>query len=384
MISEEIIFKMFEYFAENFNDKVSKEKDLKDYLNDLSINEIKNRSMLARYIFAEKPKKLKKEEVINLYIEEINNSYKNLLNFLNKNCIEGINYILNNNSYLEIELKRENFELSINTLNIIQEYAIGFINYNKEKRILKIHIPLVISNYLKKNINKKEIVKERNLTNKVFDRVHGYLEAYGALSIDNLYELYQEQYNDVEYDDFIVIIYMKSMLETLNIIEFNNEQYIGIITIEELKSIITEGYKEKEFYKFSDTELIKLKNKNYLKDFKSYQKLKKYLLDNWYFEKLDFEDFKTAIIDDYLYSSQTDEKQALNTLRHNLDKHLDDPDEVIEEVIALIINLKYDYPSWKLKGHKMSKKIITSTKIGRNEPCPCGSGKKYKHCCNIK
>ncbi len=21
------------------------------------------------------------------------------------------------------------------------------------------------------------------------------------------------------------------------------------------------------------------------------------------------------------------------------------------------------------------------SKIGRNEPCPCGSGKKYKHCC---
>ncbi len=23
-------------------------------------------------------------------------------------------------------------------------------------------------------------------------------------------------------------------------------------------------------------------------------------------------------------------------------------------------------------------------KIGRNEPCPCGSGKKYKHCCLAK
>jgi len=23
-------------------------------------------------------------------------------------------------------------------------------------------------------------------------------------------------------------------------------------------------------------------------------------------------------------------------------------------------------------------------KIGRNEPCPCGSGKKYKKCCLIK
>jgi hypothetical protein len=23
-------------------------------------------------------------------------------------------------------------------------------------------------------------------------------------------------------------------------------------------------------------------------------------------------------------------------------------------------------------------------KVGRNDPCPCGSGKKYKHCCERK
>jgi uncharacterized protein YchJ len=27
------------------------------------------------------------------------------------------------------------------------------------------------------------------------------------------------------------------------------------------------------------------------------------------------------------------------------------------------------------------KPISTTPKVGRNEPCPCGSGKKYKHCC---
>jgi preprotein translocase subunit SecA len=26
-------------------------------------------------------------------------------------------------------------------------------------------------------------------------------------------------------------------------------------------------------------------------------------------------------------------------------------------------------------------KQLSSSKIGRNEPCPCGSGKKYKKCC---
>jgi SWIM/SEC-C metal-binding protein len=24
-----------------------------------------------------------------------------------------------------------------------------------------------------------------------------------------------------------------------------------------------------------------------------------------------------------------------------------------------------------------------STKVGRNDPCPCGSGKKFKHCCAV-
>ena len=30
---------------------------------------------------------------------------------------------------------------------------------------------------------------------------------------------------------------------------------------------------------------------------------------------------------------------------------------------------------------KVYVKKAVSQKIGRNEPCPCGSGKKYKNCC---
>ncbi|MDH4367353.1 MAG: SEC-C metal-binding domain-containing protein, partial [Dehalococcoidia bacterium] len=30
-------------------------------------------------------------------------------------------------------------------------------------------------------------------------------------------------------------------------------------------------------------------------------------------------------------------------------------------------------------GHKIRQKV--GQKVGRNDPCPCGSGKKYKHCC---
>jgi preprotein translocase subunit SecA len=30
---------------------------------------------------------------------------------------------------------------------------------------------------------------------------------------------------------------------------------------------------------------------------------------------------------------------------------------------------------------KVSTTIVNTAKVGRNDPCPCGSGKKYKQCC---
>lgn len=37
----------------------------------------------------------------------------------------------------------------------------------------------------------------------------------------------------------------------------------------------------------------------------------------------------------------------------------------------------------KNKTEAERKKPVKRVKIGRNDPCPCGSGKKYKHCCGL-
>jgi len=33
------------------------------------------------------------------------------------------------------------------------------------------------------------------------------------------------------------------------------------------------------------------------------------------------------------------------------------------------------------KEQKSSHTVVKDKKVGRNDPCPCGSGKKYKYCC---
>lgn len=52
----------------------------------------------------------------------------------------------------------------------------------------------------------------------------------------------------------------------------------------------------------------------------------------------------------------------------------------------------YNIPAWKkifseeklkelYREGKLVSTVIKGPKIGRNDPCPCGSGKKYKKCC---
>ena len=51
------------------------------------------------------------------------------------------------------------------------------------------------------------------------------------------------------------------------------------------------------------------------------------------------------------------------------------------DIIKFLINLNIVISSEKQNEKKQVEEINENKKIGRNEKCPCGSGKKYKHCC---
>ncbi len=55
--------------------------------------------------------------------------------------------------------------------------------------------------------------------------------------------------------------------------------------------------------------------------------------------------------------------------------HIESPDKMERKRIAKATSTNID------GGDKKGKTIVKGKKIGRNDPCPCGSGKKYKKCC---
>ena len=53
------------------------------------------------------------------------------------------------------------------------------------------------------------------------------------------------------------------------------------------------------------------------------------------------------------------------------------------DYVTILINLKVVLETSQEKENKqndISKQISNNKKMGRNEPCFCGSGKKFKHC----
>ena len=75
-----------------------------------------------------------------------------------------------------------------------------------------------------------------------------------------------------------------------------------------------------------------------------------------------------------------------------------EPDDAhLNRVLKLLTNMHNSIPSWmnngwapdELADAQKGRRTFyngdgSRMKVGRNDPCPCGSGKKYKNCCGRK
>lgn len=83
----------------------------------------------------------------------------------------------------------------------------------------------------------------------------------------------------------------------------------------------------------------------------------------------------------------------LESIKEDTDLHLDiDFEKLFFNMLKADADYLYTLPEWDdvlseekrheiVKEFKRSKTVRKEKEPGRNDPCPCGSGKKYKKCC---
>jgi len=87
------------------------------------------------------------------------------------------------------------------------------------------------------------------------------------------------------------------------------------------------------------------------------------------------------------------EEQDLDSIVETSEICLDiDLEKLFYNMLVAGADYLYTLPQWEtilseekrleiVKTYKRSKTVVKEKEPGRNDPCPCGSGKKYKKCC---
>ena len=92
-------------------------------------------------------------------------------------------------------------------------------------------------------------------------------------------------------------------------------------------------------------------------------------------------------------NSSLREEQDLESITETSEICLDiDLEKLFYNMLVAGADYLYSLPQWEtilteekrlelVKEYKRSKTVVKEKEPGRNDPCPCGSGKKYKKCC---
>jgi len=153
--------------------------------------------------------------------------------------------------------------------------------------------------------------------------------------------------------------------------------------------------KDKSHYIPNQNELLKYVDEDYFEKTKAYNKLLNYVKKNFFNGNQEKAEYLLEDIHDTLEADIN--MQRIFDIFNNQGISFNDMEQA-NEVIGMIMALANNIRIWENNGHtpheiyeKFEKPNLKplpdktsemkKEKVGRNEPCPCGSGKKYKKCC---
>lgn len=205
------------------------------------------------------------------------------------------------------------------------------------------------------------------------------LHLYGVVEFTQLTKLFKKYYGmEVKIEDIVNLINQSPYVITVN--EQNKELIIDDMT-EEQYQIIRQNQQKHQYYEPEFAKFIKFSDPNYIDESDAHHALK-----DWIREHLNTE----TVSDNELYiqllrmiisgQKRQDIVDEINNLGYDFPstRKEDDFFRMVNEIIAHTRHFQY---RGKTKSELGQKTIVKEIKVGRNDPCPCGSGKKYKKCC---
>lgn len=381
---------------------MKKTTSLKDYFNKMSKDLL---LMIAEVYDVRIPKSLKKQDFVERLYESVIDNIPNYLKKFSPFEIYLLREILRKNPILGHKDKCPRYNLPIISMGLIQ-----LCDDESDDEEIRYNIPDDLRDVMSECIDD---VLDNDFMHEYHDfhqYVFGVLNLYGIVPFDLLLDKISEfPFSSADVmDDMVLMVKDSYMLQTAYVrLDKDNEDVFVSPFVDDYKSFWKEIKKCKADY--SDF------NYNY---FMAAGDFPFPVILNDCFEEIEefleryeeAESFTPAMIDEMFYDiwimSQYDESPAsvMSCVMEIIPEEHKDYAYKMFDYIVKAVNVT---PRWCFKGHTpeymykfggnssngMSCKpsfyngfidstyVKTEKDVGRNEPCPCGSGKKYKNCC---
>ncbi|WP_453990912.1 SEC-C metal-binding domain-containing protein [Bacillus nitroreducens] len=340
---------------------------------------------IRRYLEIKNASSLKKAELIALFQEEIPGLIKRVALKWDDERFSLLVKMARNGGYIHSP------EMDNAQIKYLRDTGFIFTGVLNGKRVLA--LPEELNNEM---LTLEDDLKLRSIIKRNTDWIKltsGLLYYYGTLSVKKITEMLEE-YTKVplHFGDYHHVIQEAVSFHKQIVIDDNGFSNRRVFDSNRVKHE-HEVRKNIPFYPFTKEQLMEASDPDFIDRNRHATQLVNFIKQNFDAEKLDVD----KIVEECVYATRNG--QNLNEVIQYLSRiFIFDREELLGNLVDKVVQLMNNTREWNLKGHtsielrnlyeKPSKSaeasikpLINKAKVGRNEPCPCGSGKKYKKCC---
>lgn len=314
----------------------------------------------------------KKEILIDKIFMDYKEAISDILKYINGNCYDYLQKVLRNQGILPLSSNKDDSE------SFIFLEDIGMLYISEKEDELYLCAPQEVLQVIPE-IDKKST----NRNDEIIKLFKGMLYYYGSVSIEDFMERLPEDSKidlDLEELDMILAVGERTYADYIYEDGFGINIFIdNILELEELQLLT-----EKDSYKrCTRSELLKASRAYYVGDKSNYRAFMKTIKENY---DIPGEGLEGLL--EFLY--ETYQLEGRENLINKVLDELSAPEYLQSEIIHALDEVVRKIPAWRYNGYTEAEKNssvrsnLEKIKVGRNDPCPCGSGKKYKKCCESK
>ncbi|GAB6169925.1 SEC-C metal-binding domain-containing protein [Clostridium carnis] len=316
---------------------------------------------------------LKKADAVKRVKECIINDIDIILNLLDKDAVEYIDELISLNGRKIYSCKE------LINANYFRNRGIMFSGMVDEK--LNVILPNEIYDIIKDKLN-KDLREKANRNTELMNLFAGMVYYYGVLTFDKFSNLALERYNyELDGNELEKLIRDGEELGLDYQVDGSMAYHIDVEDPEYILEKQEEN-RELDYLKIDKRDLFKAAKPDFIESNKQGEKLEKVIGELFVIDK----NILKEEIDSFFIAikNESSEEEAIETFLNAYEIESDVERNIfVNELIKLSKSVK----KWSLKGHtyleieNKNKIVVNELKIGRNDPCTCGSGKKYKKCC---